>query len=131
MTRLSRWSLLAAFLLPACGGADDPATGVGVDSGYEFQLGEVDCNERDPALDWDNFAEGFFQQFCMGCHSANLTGADRHSAPDGVNFNTPDDVAQWSERIRIRSLDQGDMPPGGGPTDELKHELDEFLTCGL
>ena len=78
----------------------------------------------DPAVTWESFAEGFVLNFCRGCHSALLDGADRFGAPPGVNFNTLEDVIGYRDRILARATSEAPtMPPGGGPQ---RHEIERF-----
>lgn len=52
-------------------------------------------------------------QRCNACHSVSVTGAARGGAPVGVDFDTVADVRRWNDRIRVRTLEQKTMPPGG------------------
>ena len=57
---------------------------------------------------------GVIDAACAGCHSAALAEAARGGAPLGVDFDREEDLYAWRERIRVRALEQADMPPGGG-----------------
>jgi hypothetical protein len=97
--------------------------------------------EAQPALDsggdpcdavdvtWANWGFGFFASYCRSCHSAN--SPDRYGAPDGVDFDSLEDVATWAERIRITTIDDQTMPIGGGVPDLELERLDQLLQCGL
>jgi hypothetical protein len=88
----------------------------------------------DPCLDpptYERFAAGFTTSWCAPCHAASLPEDQRQGAPVGVDLQTLDELRIWSERIRVRAIDQADMPPGGGPSDEELQLLDRFLACGL
>jgi uncharacterized membrane protein len=101
----------------ACGGGEgsDEST----DSGAPLP---DSCDVR-----WDAWANGFFATYCRSCHSE--TSPHRYDAPEGVDMDDLDDVRTWSERIRIRVLDDETMPVGGGvPQSELTR-LDEWLDC--
>jgi hypothetical protein len=67
--------------------------------------------------------------WCTSCHSA--LAADRHGAPEGVDFDTLDGARLWSDRIRARALDAEDMPYGGGIPAAERARLDAWLSCGL
>lgn len=83
-------------------------------------------------LDYDNFGEPFIINWCRGCHSGELVGeAARQKAPPDINFDAIEDVRQWSARIAIRGAGSpATMPPAGGPSDEERGLLAEWLGCG-
>lgn len=111
------WTLA---LLSACGkeeeGSGDTASAV------------IDCS-REPALDWDNYAAGFFDKNCNGCHSSELTGEARYGAPPGVDFDTEDGALALAERVHERVVVQETMPPGGGLLPSEMRMIDEWLQC--
>lgn len=90
---------------------------------------EIDVCE-DSVLDWDSFGEPFVRSWCTGCHSASLAEADRQGAPLGVDFDTLTGV--WAEIDGIRNLavDGRSMPPAGGPGDDARALLGEWIGCG-
>lgn len=97
-------------------------------------LGGADTGDgacaRVPPLDWDNFGHGFMTKHCTGCHSSLLPAELREGAPVGVDFDTYQDVLDQSDRILARSVgDAPTMPPGGGPTEEERARLAEWLAC--
>lgn len=109
-----------ALLLLACGDADDDS---GVAAG--------DC-DRAPALTYDNFGKGFMDTHCAGCHSSLYPEDLREGAPLGVDLDTYAGVLDWHERVGARALgDSPTMPPGGGPSDEERARLAEWLACGV
>jgi hypothetical protein len=82
-------------------------------------------------LRYDNFGEPFALDWCRGCHSSAVPAGMRQKAPMGVNFDTQADVAHWRERILIRAAGpEPSMPPAGGPADEERALLAEWLGCG-
>ena len=106
--------MLLALLL-GCGG--DAAVSDSAASGCVSEHG----------LTWDGWGEGFMTTYCRACHSA--TSPDRRDAPEGVDFDTLDDVLQWRERIEVRVIEEESMPVGGGIlTDDLTL-LADFLAC--
>jgi hypothetical protein len=103
--------------LPLLGGGDDTAGGA--------------C-ARTPPLDWDNFGDGIVTKHCTGCHSSLLPADLREGAPLGVDFDTYEGVLQYRDRIVIRAVSaDGGMPPGGGPSEEERALLGEWLDCGV
>ena len=104
------------------------------DSGEAVVTPEVDTEvvdtgspELDCSVNWDGWTDGFFATYCRSCHS--VTTAARYGAPEGVDFDTRDDVIRWAERIRIRVLEQETMPLGGGVIPSDLEPLDRWLHC--
>jgi len=79
---------------------------------------------------WETFGQGFVVSQCQGCHAS--TAPDRYGAPEGVVFDTEEDVIVFSERILARATGpDADMPPGGGPIEEDRVRLERWLRCDL
>ena len=76
---------------------------------------------------WDAWASGFFTTYCQSCHSE--TSPHRYDAPKSVDLDDIEDVRAWSERIRIRVLQEETMPMGGGVPDTELSRLDGWLDC--
>ena len=89
--------------------------------------GDAGSAELDCSINWDGWTDGFFATYCRSCHS--VTTAERYGAPEGVDFDTREDVVQWAERIRIRVLEQETMPLGGGVIQSDLEPLDMWLRC--
>jgi uncharacterized membrane protein len=110
--------LLLLLLLPllACGDkddGDDTAAGLCADA---------------PVVTWDNFGEGFLTENCQSCHSADT--ADRHGAPEDVNFDTEEEALDQADRILARAATASPtMPPAGGTQEEDRTLLTLWLTC--
>ena len=85
----------------------------------------------DPPLNYDNFGKRFMDQYCAGCHSWLHPDehVNRNDAPGIVNFDTYAGVLEYADRVWIRSVDFGDMPPGGGPTTEEMERFTEWMQC--
>ncbi len=66
---------------------------------------------------------------CTGCHSETLTGPDRVGAPEGMDFDTPEQVRAYDEEI-YESVVNGSMPPGGGLNDSQIEAVRVYLACG-
>ncbi|MDP2308985.1 MAG: hypothetical protein Q8P18_23380 [Pseudomonadota bacterium] len=87
---------------------------------------------HEPALTWANFGQGWMDKHCIGCHSSLLRVDQRNDAPVGVDLDTWEDAVTWGERIGARSLGEGaTMPPGGGPSEEERRLLSEWLECAV
>src|SRR5687768_13617973 len=69
----------------------------------------TNCN-REPPLTYENFGQGFVDQFCRGCHGVNKRVGQRAGAPLGVDFDTFEDIVFWADRIEARAVDTEGMP---------------------
>jgi uncharacterized membrane protein len=88
--------------------------------------GDTCAGRRD--VTWNSWAHGFFFTWCQPCHSA--TSPDRYGAPEGLDFDTYEQVIALTGSVRQTVLDEGTMPLGGGLTDEDRALLEDFLDCG-
>jgi uncharacterized membrane protein len=100
-----------ALALAACGDGDESAT----------------CDQ--PDLTYDTFGEPFMTDWCTGCHSAQLLPYMRQNAPLDVNFDTLDENRAQSEAISL-TVSGATMPPEGGPSDDERQMLVQWLGCG-
>lgn len=97
-------------------------TGMGVDAPSDEPCG---------TLTYENFASGFFDVYCLRCHSAGVTGLLRLGAPADVNYDTYEDVSAFLDLIRDRAGTIGDMPPFGPfPSAEERAMLLNWIDCG-
>ena len=78
-------------------------------------------------LTWDGWVKGFMTTYCLACHS--VESPERRGAPVGVDFDTRDDVLQWSGPIRTRVIEEQTMPVGGGIIEDDLLMLEDFLDC--
>ena len=108
-------------------GAENTATAPGDTAGEDSGLGDCD---QDPLYEvtWDNWGDSFFQTWCQACHSA--TAPERYGAPEGLDFDTLEQVQDNAALVRWSVLDADRMPLGGGLFDDEAYLLDLFL-CGL
>ncbi len=141
--RGARVLVLAAVVPWACGGDEaDTDTSASSETGSETD-GDTAIDEgpwesfderpcpQDSAVDAQNFGIPFLLTHCNGCHGGAVTGEERQGAPPEVTFDTMDQVRMQLDRIWVRSADGNDtMPPAGGPTDEERRMLGEWLACG-
>jgi len=82
-------------------------------------------------LTYDNFGEPYMLDWCRGCHSSSVPAGMRQKAPASVNFDTLTDVRDFSDRIAARAASfNPTMPPAGGPSEEERTLLAEWLACG-
>jgi hypothetical protein len=91
--------------------------------------GQIDtfapCGEDE--LTWETWGDPFFTTWCNSCHASSTP--NRFGAPEETTFDSIDEVADWNARIRVRVLDAGNMPLGGGLSDAEESDLDAFLLC--
>jgi uncharacterized membrane protein len=106
-------------LLLACTEAPDSA------------LTDTACSaeEEGYALTWSSWGQGFFRTYCDACHAAD--SPQRFGAPEDVSFDTLEELRRWEARVRVRTLEQGDMPLGGGVHEDDLLLLEAYLDCGL
>lgn len=121
-----------ALAAGACGGGDDDGGGGGGAGagGPWASLPERPCPE-DSFLSYESFGGPFMLTWCNGCHGAGVPDGMRQGAPVGIDFDTIEDVRRQAERIWARSGDQNaTMPPIGGPHEDERALLGEWLACG-
>jgi uncharacterized membrane protein len=126
-------SWLSALLVVAACGTDSMPRDDGEGSGSgSNEMIEVDPNVCDTSyLDYDNFGAPFVINWCRGCHSSAVPVAMRQKAPADANFDNLEQVRMWSERIAFRAAGTvPNMPPAGGPSEEERALLAEWLACG-
>ncbi len=87
--------------------------------------------EPDHGLSAANFGMPFLLTWCAGCHSADLPADERAGAPVGVDLDTLDAAQEQLLRIYARTvLDGATMPPAGGPSEQERAMLGDWLACG-
>jgi hypothetical protein len=108
---VSRLCLTLALLLAACGdsrpivAANTGSNGAVV--GPRTNTTTAGCAAAGPGLTgltYAGFAQGFFQDNCVFCHSASKTGAARNGAPTSLgglplNFDTRADILPLTAQI--------------------------------
>jgi uncharacterized membrane protein len=100
---------------------------VAVGCASEGDLPEVDC----ATVQVDSYAQvtGFAK--CTGCHSTQVSGAARNSAPAGWNFDTYAGASHDPTQI-VHEVYEGAMPPSGYPplTAVEKDQIYAWGLCG-
>ncbi|MCC6599218.1 MAG: urate hydroxylase PuuD [Crocinitomicaceae bacterium] len=73
-----------------------------------------------------------FQQRCVQCHSSAPTDDQWTSAPNGVMYDTPEQIQSMTDKILIRAVDTKTMPQGNktGMTDEERMVLKRWIQQG-
>ncbi|HEX5059937.1 MAG TPA: hypothetical protein VFV99_11285 [Kofleriaceae bacterium] len=122
--------LSLALVLAACGTEVPAGDGSGSGSGSDDE--QVDPSVCDTSyLDYDNFGAPFVINWCRGCHSDAVPAGMRQKAPLDANFDTLAQVRTWSQKIATRATGTTpNMPPAGGPTEQERQLLAEWLACG-
>lgn len=88
------------------------------------------CQES--TLTYQNFAAPFAITWCRGCHGKSQPLDMRQDAPVGVNFDTAEELRAGGERVLLRATGSAPtMPPAGGPSDEERALLAEWISCGM
>jgi hypothetical protein len=129
-------TFIGVALLAAAGcRADDESVELGeggapqVDTEYET-FDERPCPEEND-LSFEGFGGPFLISWCNGCHASGLPEAERQGAPVGIDFDDIELIRAQAERIWARSGDHNlTMPPVGGPEDDERTMLGEWLACG-
>ena len=69
---------------------------------------------------------------CVQCHSLNPTDDVQKIAPNGIMFDTPDEVAKQKDRIMIRVVQTKTMPQANktGITDEERELIGRWIEQG-
>ena len=124
---------LAVALLAACGDGGGADGEPGGDDGPP-DVGETLADRACPGdsfLTYGNFGAPFFAEYCTGCHSSQIPADMRQDAPPGVDFETLDGVRSHADLIYLLAADgNAMMPPVGGPAEETRVLLGEWLGCG-
>ena len=88
-------------------------------------------------LTYDNFAKPFMEAYCTRCHSSALTGAARHDAPLGHDFDSEAGILVVGEHVDAHAAAGPGavntiMPPEDPkPTEAERRQLGEWLACAM
>lgn len=77
-------------------------------------------------------ANAVIQARCLQCHSANPTDDQWPAAPNGVMYDTPEQIAAMADKIMTRAVRTKTMPQGNktGMTDEERTVLKRWILQG-
>lgn len=116
------------LLLVGCGA--EPETSAPPVAADSATLAERPCPE-DSIVSYESFGGPFLLDWCTGCHAAGLPDGSRQGAPLGVDFDDLEAARKHAARIWARAADgNATMPPVGGPDEEERTRLGEWLACG-
>ena len=125
-------STVVLIALTGCSGEDSDHHGTATDAGVPTQS---TCPSTQ-TLTYDNFGKGFFESYCLRCHSSKVVGDARAGAPTDHNFDTVGDARTVAEHIdKLAAAGPGgtntSMPPAGSaPSEAERRKLGEWLACG-
>lgn len=130
MTLRITWLTLCVWLFGACA-MEEPAD-------YYTNPMESEPDMKPAPLDpacanAPSYEELAAFNMCVACHSSARIGADRHSAPTGVNFDTEASAVQ-SASLAVKMVMAGAMPPnstGLRMSDVDKQELYAWAKCNM
>ena len=77
-------------------------------------------------------AQAIVDRRCVTCHSANPTNDQFTTAPLGIAFDTPQEIAQRADDIRAQAVDSTAMPLGNvtGMTEAEREQLGAWIAAG-
>lgn len=77
-------------------------------------------------------ANAVIQARCVQCHSANPTDDQWTTAPNGVMYDTPEQIVAMADKIMTRAVRTKTMPQGNktGMTDEERTVLKRWILQG-
>ncbi|MFP2907734.1 hypothetical protein ACLESD_22340 [Pyxidicoccus sp. 3LFB2] len=118
-----------------CGGGGSDKPPAHADADHMRASGAACPSSGGPTA--QDFGRAFLEAHCLSCHSASVTGPAREGAPDGVDFDTPEQVRQWAASIDAHSAAgptsvNTSMPPASrsAPSMDARVKLGQWLSCG-
>jgi uncharacterized membrane protein len=77
-------------------------------------------------------ANAVIQARCVQCHSANPTDDQWTTAPNGVMYDTPEQIQAMADKIMTRAVRTHTMPQGNktGMTEEERTVLKRWILQG-
>ena len=113
--------IVVSFFLSVCGCGN-------VEADMDEEVDQNSMCEDAPLETWATFGQSFAITYCQGCHAS--TAANRYGAPQGINFDTRDEVLALGNRIlTVVTSDTATMPPNGGISAEDLTRLELWLRC--
>jgi cytochrome c5 len=129
-------AVLALAAAAGCAAGDDASTDAGSDAVAPITgLSTGSSCPDGSTLSYASFGQTFFETYCLRCHSAAVSGAER-SAPVGRNFDDLPMIRSLAHMIDqfAAAGPRGEhraMPPGDQqPTLAERTHLGEWLACG-
>lgn len=99
--------------------------------GLAFLTAPAPVEATGEAVTWAE-VEPIIATHCVSCHSANPTHAVFRTAPNGVMYDTPEQVANKAPMIKLRAVDSATMPLGNetNMTAEERAKLGAWIAAG-
>lgn len=113
--------------LVACGGGSEGVTETKPDDDSAWSQGACVTDTGGGYPTWAGFGEAFFAGRCASCHA--VSAPERFGAPEGVNFDTEDEVIGQLDAVQRVILDNATMPPGGGLHEDELRLMQAYLDC--
>lgn len=106
--------MILAWVMACAGSADDSAAA---------------CADA-PVLGWNDVGQPLLLEYCSTCHTE--TAPERYGAPEGVNFDTYDQVvALRGAMLAVLTADPPEMPPLLSVPDADQELLISWLECDV
>lgn len=122
---------MTLLTLLACwggGGAEGPTVEDSAAPTVPEDTGRVDV-DCDDTITWDTVGKPVLATWCVECHSSQLGPGERALAPMGVDFDTLEGARAWLDRIQVRALTVGDMPPATTVPEGKRELLARWVAC--
>lgn len=118
----SRWALVPAALALAA------AMFISTPRGSAAQFASSAADSIPPF----HAVRAVIEQRCQPCHSQYQSDRTFGPAPGGVTFDTPESIARFAERIRVRAVETRTMPLANktGMTDAERELLGRWIAAG-
>jgi hypothetical protein len=142
---LSAALCLGCLPLPLACGDDDHGHddgGADHDDGHDEEgpvgpASGADCPDDAGMLTYEDFGQPFMEAYCTRCHSSELSGDARNSAPEGHDFDTLEGILLVGDHVDQMAAagpasTNATMPPSDPkPTMEEREKLGQWLACEL
>jgi uncharacterized membrane protein len=125
--RIRSFAVVAAVLcsLTACSDTDD-----GSPTEEAFPAFNGDCRTVKAVPTFAQLEQGLLL-VCRGCHSAQVVGAARRNAPEGIDFDTYEIFSAFADNAVLLVQNRLMPPPAGeGPTESQRNQLYAWAACG-
>lgn len=89
------------------------------------------AGDSDPCADahgWAGYGDVFLRDWCRSCHSA--AAPNRFGAPEGIDFDTLEDLHRWLGPVEDTVIGDESMPVGGGVDPAVRAEFGAWIACG-
>ena len=106
------WRVLVVLVAALCACGDD-----------------ADPTCRTSPLTYQTAGQPYIENWCRGCHGADVPITMRQRAPLGMNFDTLAEVRAQLVPIATTTAN-ATMPPQGGPSDGERAMMLQWLRCG-